>query len=198
MGMGGMGFRRPLSPGWRQSGIPADSDSGTRAWMPLRGAGWRPELREGGFCRPRCTTVRATMAAILPTALKAPLPPERPWRPNRADTMSASRRSGFRRVAAADRAAMQLRFERRLHREQIKTVRHFRFASPACDLGYRRERYGGAVYCAAAADEARARQWSVWAVSEIEPLQVQIVIHVQRRTDACHARPALARARARP
>ena len=37
-------------------------------------------------------------------------------------------------------------------------------------------RSGGALYPASAADEARAWQWSVWAISEIEPLQMQVVI----------------------
>ncbi len=140
------------------------------------------------------------------------------------------------------------------------------FESMAINL-YLVKRYGGALYPANAADEARAWQWSVWAISEIEPLQMQIVIqtlftpeekrnpkvipgatkglqrplkvldaalagrdwllgdafsvadlnlaavmhlmkdvgfgysehaNVQRWADACHARPALARARARP
>ncbi len=38
------------------------------------------------------------------------------------------------------------------------------------------KRYGGALYPASAADEALTWQWSVWAISEIEPLQMQIVI----------------------
>ena len=140
------------------------------------------------------------------------------------------------------------------------------FESMAINL-YLAKRYGGALYPAHAADEARAWQWSVWAISEIEPLQMQIVIqmlftpeekknpkvipgatkglqrplkvldaalagrnwlmgdafsvadlnvasvmhlmkdisfdysmhaHVQRWADACYARPALARALARP
>ena len=140
------------------------------------------------------------------------------------------------------------------------------FESMAINL-YLTKRYGTALYPANAADEARAWQWSVWAISEIEPLQMQIVIqalftpeekrnpkvipgatkglqrplrvldaalagrdwligdtfsvadlnvaavmhlmkdihfdysghvHVQRWADACYARPALARALARP
>ena len=140
------------------------------------------------------------------------------------------------------------------------------FESMAINL-YLAKRYGGALYPANAADEARTWQWSVWAISEIEPLQMQIVIqklftpedkrdpkvteraarglqrplrvldaalagrdwlvgsafsvadlnvasvmhlmkgvgftyaehaHVQRWADACYARPALARALARP
>ncbi len=140
------------------------------------------------------------------------------------------------------------------------------FESMAINL-YLAKRYGGVLYPANAADEARAWQWSVWAISEIEPLQMQIVIqtlftpeekknpkvipgatkglqrplkvldaalagrnwligdafsvadlnvaavmhlmkdisfdysmhaNVQRWADACHARPALARALARP
>lgn len=132
---------------------------------------------------------------------------------------------------------------------------------------YLAKTYGGALYPDNPADEARAWQWSVWAISEIEPLQMQIVVqalftpedrrdpkvverairglqrplkvldaslagrtwllgdrftvadlnvasvmqlmkrvgvtwaehtHVQRWTDACRARPALARALARP
>ena len=49
------------------------------------------------------------------------------------------------------------------------------FESMAINL-YLAKRYGGALYPASAADEARAWQWSVWAFSEIEPLQMQIVI----------------------
>lgn len=49
------------------------------------------------------------------------------------------------------------------------------FESMAINL-YLTKRYGGALYPANAADEARAFQWSVWAISEIEPLQMQIVI----------------------
>jgi glutathione S-transferase len=140
------------------------------------------------------------------------------------------------------------------------------FESMAINL-YLAKRYGGALYPTRADDEARAWQWSVWAISEIEPLQMQIVVqklftpeerrnpkvvegatkglqrplrvldatlagrpwllgdaftvadlnvagvmhlmknidfgyaehsHVQRWADACYARPALARAEARP
>ena len=49
------------------------------------------------------------------------------------------------------------------------------FESMAINL-YLAKRYGGALYPANAADEARTWQWSVWAISEIEPLQMQIVI----------------------
>lgn len=49
------------------------------------------------------------------------------------------------------------------------------FESMAINL-YLAKRYGGALYPATAEDEARAWQWSVWAISEIEPLQMQIVI----------------------
>ena len=38
------------------------------------------------------------------------------------------------------------------------------------------KRYGGALYPSNPGDEARAWQWSVWAISEIEPLQMQIVV----------------------
>ena len=140
------------------------------------------------------------------------------------------------------------------------------FESMAINL-YLAKRYGGALYPATAQDEAKTWQWSVWAISEIEPLQMQIVIqklftpeekrnpkvsegaakglqrplrvldaaladrdwlvgdhfsvadlnvasvmlllqridfsyaehaHVQRWADACYARPALARALAKP
>ncbi len=132
---------------------------------------------------------------------------------------------------------------------------------------YLTKHHGGALYPDNPQDEARAWQWSVWAISEIEPLQMQIVVqklftpeekrnpkvtegatkglqrplrvldavlaqrayllgqhfsvadlnvagvmhlmknigfdysahsHVQRWADACYARPALARALARP
>ncbi len=49
------------------------------------------------------------------------------------------------------------------------------FESMAINL-YLTKRYGGALYPANAADEARAWQWSVWGISEIEPLQMQIVV----------------------
>ena len=140
------------------------------------------------------------------------------------------------------------------------------FESMAINL-YLAKTYGGALYPDNPADEARAWQWSVWGISEIEPLQMQIVVqklftpedkrdpkvieragrglqrplkvldaaladrpwllgdrftvadlnvaavmqlmkmvgvtyaehtHVQRWADACRARPALARALARP
>jgi glutathione S-transferase len=140
------------------------------------------------------------------------------------------------------------------------------FESMAINL-YLCKRYGGALYPTSPQDEARALQWSVWGISEIEPLQMQIVVqklftpedkrdpkvieragrglqrplkvldaaladrpwllgdrftvadlnvaavmqlmkmvgvtyaehtHVQRWADACRARPALARALARP
>ncbi|OYU98491.1 MAG: glutathione S-transferase [Burkholderiales bacterium PBB5] len=49
------------------------------------------------------------------------------------------------------------------------------FESMAINL-YLTKRYGGALYPSTAADEARAWQWSVWAISEIEPLQMNIVV----------------------
>ena len=49
------------------------------------------------------------------------------------------------------------------------------FESMAINL-YLAKRYGGALYPSNAGDEARTWQWSVWAISEIEPLQMQIVV----------------------
>ena len=49
------------------------------------------------------------------------------------------------------------------------------FESMAINL-YLAKRYGGALYPSTPEDEARALQWSVWAISEIEPLQMQIVV----------------------
>ena len=49
------------------------------------------------------------------------------------------------------------------------------FESMAINL-YLAKHYGGALYPDNAHDEARAWQWSVWAISEIEPLQMRIVI----------------------
>lgn len=49
------------------------------------------------------------------------------------------------------------------------------FESMAINL-YLARTYGGGLYPDNAADEARTWQWSVWAISEIEPLQMQIVI----------------------
>ncbi len=41
---------------------------------------------------------------------------------------------------------------------------------------YLARKYGGGLMPADAAGEAQANQWSVWAISEIEPLQMQIVV----------------------
>jgi glutathione S-transferase len=49
------------------------------------------------------------------------------------------------------------------------------FESMAINL-YLAKRYGGDLYPRSASDEARAWQWSVWAISEVEPWQMQIVI----------------------
>ncbi len=49
------------------------------------------------------------------------------------------------------------------------------FESMAINL-YLAKRYGGSLMPADPAGEAQANQWSVWAISEIEPLQMQIVI----------------------
>lgn len=49
------------------------------------------------------------------------------------------------------------------------------FESMAINL-YLAKKYGGALYPANVAEEALAWQWSVWAISEIEPLQMQLVI----------------------
>jgi len=49
------------------------------------------------------------------------------------------------------------------------------FESMAINL-YLTKRYGGALYPTNVNDEAKAWQWSVWAISEIEPLQMQIVV----------------------
>lgn len=49
------------------------------------------------------------------------------------------------------------------------------FESMAINL-YLTKAYGGELYPASPADEARAMQWSVWGISEIEPLQMQIVV----------------------
>lgn len=49
------------------------------------------------------------------------------------------------------------------------------FESMAINL-YLAKKYAPALYPTDAVEEARAIQWSVWAISEIEPLQMQIVI----------------------
>ena len=49
------------------------------------------------------------------------------------------------------------------------------FESMAINL-YLTKTYGGALYPRTAAEEALAWQWSVWGLSEIEPLQMQIVV----------------------
>jgi glutathione S-transferase len=51
------------------------------------------------------------------------------------------------------------------------------FESMAINL-YLAKTYGGALYPRHAADEALAWQWSVWGLSEIEPLQMQIVVQM--------------------
>ncbi len=49
------------------------------------------------------------------------------------------------------------------------------FESMAINL-YLAKTYGGGLYPSTAAHEALAWQWSVWGISEIEPLQMQIVV----------------------
>lgn len=49
------------------------------------------------------------------------------------------------------------------------------FESMAINL-YLAKTYGGALYPDNPADEAHAIQWSVWGMTEIEPLQMQIVV----------------------
>ena len=49
------------------------------------------------------------------------------------------------------------------------------FESMAINL-YLAKKYGGDLYPSDPADEARAWQWSVWGISEIEPLQMQLVV----------------------
>ena len=49
------------------------------------------------------------------------------------------------------------------------------FESMAINL-YLAKTYGGALYPSDPAAEAQAIQWSVWAISEIEPIQMRIVI----------------------
>ncbi len=49
------------------------------------------------------------------------------------------------------------------------------FESMAINL-YAAKKWGGDLYPKTPEDEARAQQWSVWAISEIEPLQMQVVI----------------------
>ena len=49
------------------------------------------------------------------------------------------------------------------------------FESMAINL-YLTKHYAGDLYPTNPSDEAKANQWSVWAISEIEPLQMQIVI----------------------
>ena len=51
------------------------------------------------------------------------------------------------------------------------------FESMAINL-YLAKTYGGALYPSTAADEAQAWQWSVWGISELEPLQMQIVVQM--------------------
>lgn len=51
------------------------------------------------------------------------------------------------------------------------------FESMAINL-YLAKRYGASLYPTDAADEARTWQWSVWAISEIEPLQMQVVVQL--------------------
>jgi glutathione S-transferase len=50
------------------------------------------------------------------------------------------------------------------------------FESMAINL-YLAKAYGGNLYPDTPPDEARAIQWSVWAISEIEPVQMRMVMH---------------------
>ena len=51
------------------------------------------------------------------------------------------------------------------------------FESMAINL-YLAERYGDGLYPDSAEDRARTNQWSVWGISEIEPLQMQIIVQM--------------------
>lgn len=51
------------------------------------------------------------------------------------------------------------------------------FESMAINL-YLAKTYGGALYPSTAADEAQVWQWSVWGISELEALQMQIVVQM--------------------
>ena len=51
------------------------------------------------------------------------------------------------------------------------------FESMAINM-YLAKTYGGALYPNNAADEARTWQWTVWGISVIEPLQMQIVVQM--------------------
>ena len=51
------------------------------------------------------------------------------------------------------------------------------FESMAINL-YLAERYGEGLYPTSAEDRARIHQWSVWGISEIEPLQMQIIVQM--------------------
>lgn len=51
------------------------------------------------------------------------------------------------------------------------------FESMAINL-YLAERYGGALYPDSIEDRARTHQWSVWGISEIEPLQMQMIVQM--------------------
>ena len=50
------------------------------------------------------------------------------------------------------------------------------FESVAINL-YLAKTYGGDLYPSDPANEAQAIQWSIWAISEIEPVQMRIVMH---------------------
>lgn len=43
---------------------------------------------------------------------------------------------------------------------------------------YLAERYGDGLYPESVEDRARTHQWSVWGISEIEPLQMQIIVQL--------------------
>ncbi len=51
------------------------------------------------------------------------------------------------------------------------------FESMAINL-YLAERYGDGLYPESVEDRARTHQWSVWGISEIEPLQMQIIVQM--------------------
>lgn len=51
------------------------------------------------------------------------------------------------------------------------------FESMAINL-YLAERYGAGLHPDSVEDRARTHQWSVWAISEIEPLQMQMIVQM--------------------
>ena len=67
------------------------------------------------------------------------------------------------------------------------------FESMAINL-YLAKKYGGDLYPKNEAAEARAQQWSIWGMTELEPVLMQMVLHKVMLPEADRNTAALAKA----